>query len=212
MTETRVVYRKGVKGLQPHPDQPFALGPPSPVEVCQLELEFARVLDLYRVKKPARVLEIGTASGGTLYHWLTNAQPGTGVITVDLAEPHYESSEHLYDEWTPPGVWCVQVRGSSHDPETVEACKAHGPFNWLFIDGAHTYEDAVMDWTDYRALCSPGAYVFFHDIALRRKYEDGSEAGVWQLWRELQADGYWTAELRAQPLVNAYGIGALCLP
>lgn len=212
MTETRVVYRKGVKGLQPWPDEPFPLGPPAPVEICQLEAEYARVLDLYRTKKPERVLEIGTAEGGTLYHWLTNAADGATIVTVDLAEPHYESSEHLYPEWTPEGVQVVQVRGSSHDPEILEECKTFGPFNWLFIDGAHTYEDAKMDWDDYRTLCAPGAYVFFHDIALRRKYEDGGEAGVWKLWRELQAQGYWTAELRATPLVDAYGIGCLCLP
>ena len=51
----------------------------------------------------------------------------------------------------------------------------------------------------------------FPDIALRRRYEDGGEAGVWRLWRELQAEGFWTAELRAKPLVNAYGIGVLSL-
>ncbi len=211
MTETQL-FRKGVTGLPPHPDAKYALGPPAPVEVCQLEAEFARVLELYRVKKPSRVLEIGTASGGTLFHWLQDATAGATVVTVDLAEPHYESSEHLYEDWTPAGVTCVQVRGSSHDPETLEACRALGPFEWLFIDGAHTYEDAKMDWDDYRALCVSGAQVLFHDIGLHRVYEDGTEAGVWRLWRELQALGFWTVELRAQPLVNVYGIGILVLP
>jgi predicted O-methyltransferase YrrM len=209
---TETVFRKGIKGLQPHPEQPFLLGPPAPVEVCQLEAEFGGVLALYRDARPSHVLEIGTASGGTLFHWLATAPAGATVVTVDLAEPHYESSEHLYDGWTPDGVVCVQVRGSSHDPETLEACRKHAPYEWLFIDGAHTYEDARMDWDDYGALCAPGAFVFFHDIALRRRYEDGSEAGVWRLWRELQAEGFWTAELRARPFVDAYGIGVLRLP
>lgn len=210
MTETRL--RKGVKGLQPHPDVPFLLGPEAPVEICQLEAEMAPVVAHYRDAKPKRVLEIGTAEGGTLYHWLTNAADGATVVTVDLEEPHYESSEHLYDDWTPDGVTVVQVRGSSHDPETLEACRDHGPFDWLFIDGAHTYEDARMDWDDYTGLCAPGAFVFLHDISLARKYEDGSEAGVRRLWRELQAEGYWTRELRAQPFVTAYGIGVVRLP
>ena len=212
MTKTKKVYRKGVKGLDPWPDESYILGPDAPVEVCQLEAEFGRVLELYRATKPERVLEIGTASGGTLYHWLREAADAAVVVTVDLAEPHYPSSEHLYDEWTPLGVTTVQIRGSSHDPETVEACRVHGPYGWLFVDGAHTYEDAKMDWDDYTPLCSSGAYVFLHDIALRRNYGDGTEAGVWRLWRELQAGGYWTAELRAQPFVNAYGIGCLRLP
>ncbi len=212
MTATPTLLTQHIRGLQPWPDAVYTLGPPAPVEICQIENEFGRVLDLYKAKQPPRLLEIGTASGGTLYHWLTNAQPGSVTVTVDLAEPHYQSSEHLYNDWTPDDVTCIQIRGSSHDPETLEACRQHGPYQWLFIDGAHTYQDAQMDWDDYHTLCTPGAYIFFHDIALRRRYQDGSEAGVWQLWRELQAHGYWTAELRAQPLVNAYGIGVLCLP
>lgn len=209
---TELQTRKGVKGLQPHPDVPFALGPPAPVELCQLEMEFAPVLAAYRETKPSRVLEIGTAEGGTLYHWLQDAQPGATIVTVDLEDPDYPSSEHLYEEWTPAGVTVVQVRGSSHDPETVEACREHGPFQWLFIDGAHTYPDARMDWDDYTGLCAPGAVVLLHDISLVRKYEDGEEAGVWRLWREVQAEGYWTREFRARPFVAAYGIGLVKLP
>lgn len=204
--------QKIINNLQPNPDAHFVMGPWAPVEICQIQEEFGRVLALYTIKKPARVLEIGTASGGTLYHWLQNAAPDATVVTVDLVEPHYESSEHLYPEWTPDGVTCIQVRGSSHDPEVLEQCRAHAPYEWLFIDGAHTYQDAKMDWNDYKPLCDHGAYVFLHDIALLRRYQDGTTAGVHQLWREIQAEGYWTCEIRAKPLVHAYSIGVVVIP
>lgn len=180
-----------------------------PVTVCQLEAELDAVLDLYRKLGPLRVLEIGTASGGTLYHWLRNSVPGTRVVTVDLPNPDYPSQEHRYREWLPDGVTVEQIRGDSHDPAIVEACRMLGPFEWLFIDGCHVYEDARADWLNYRPLVSRGGVVLFHDIALKRRYEDGREAGVHKLWRELQAEGWWTREFRADPRLEAYGIGAV---
>ena len=180
-----------------------------PVKVCQLERELDLVLEIYRSIRPARVLELGTAEGGTLYHWLQNAEPWTHVVTVDLPDPRYEPSEHLYDSWLPDGVAVTQIRGDTHDPVTRQACKEHGPFDWLFIDAAHTYEDARQDWDDYAPLMRPGGMVLLHDISLVRTYDDGSEAGVWRLWREIQASGYLTRELRADMNVPAYGIGVV---
>ena len=84
-----------------------------------------------------------------------------------------------------------------------------GPFDWLFIDGCHVYEEAKQDWEDYGPLVNRGGLVLFHDIALVRRYEDGREAGVERLWRELQAEGCWTREFRAAPGLDAYGIGAV---
>jgi predicted O-methyltransferase YrrM len=191
------------------------IGPPTPVQICQLAEEFLPVLELYRDEQyqsdfhPFRMLEIGTASGGTLYHWLQNAKPGVRVVTVDLAVPDYASSEHLYADWTPDGVTVEQIRGDSHDPHTIEVCRMLGPYQWLFIDGCHRYQDARQDWDDYMPLVEPGGIVLLHDIALFRDYGDGTSAGVWQLWRELQNAGYWTREFRADPALQAYGIGAV---
>ena len=180
----------------------------APVRICQLETEFERALKLYREVKPMRVLEIGTAEGGSLYHWLRNAQAGAQVVTVDLADADYPGNDHLYPDWTPDGVTVTQIRGNTHDPETLEACRALGPYQWLFIDASHTYDDARADWNDYMPLVDDG-FVLLHDIGLRRKYEDGTEAGVWMLWREIQAKGYMTAEIREDPSFYAYGIGCV---
>lgn len=186
-----------------------SIGPPTPVEIGQMEWEFEHALELYRLKAPAKVLEIGTWAGGTLYHWLRNAEPGALVVTVDSKQPDTSP----FDEWCPPDVNWLQVVGNSHSSEVIGECEIHGPYDWLFIDGCHVYEDAQADWENYKALCAPGAVVLFHDISLRREYpEQGKEAGVWRLWREIQAEGFMTQELRVVPELTEYGIGVCHLP
>ncbi len=187
----------------------YRIGPPTPVTICQLEDEFAPVLDLYRNEKPQAVLEIGTASGGSLYHWLTNAQPGATIVTIDLPNPDYPPNDHLYPNWTPENVNGYQIRGDSTDPGTIQAAAEYGPYQWLFIDANHTYEATRADYDNYSPLVSPGGLILLHDIALVRDYEDGNTAGVWKCWREIQATGQWTREFRAQPPLPAYGIGAI---
>ncbi len=188
----------------------LTIGPPTPVEINQLADEFEQALELYREAKPERVLEIGTAAGGSLYHWLQN--PGAAVISVDIDMSQIE--QDTADRWIPDpyDCVCVLIQGDTRTPWTQAEIEQHAPFDWLFIDGCHEYEYARNDWEAFRPMCNPGAYVLFHDIALRRNYGKGRTAGVHLLWRELQADGYWTREIRAEPRQDAYGIGCLRLP
>ncbi len=184
----------------------ITIGPETPVKISQIAQEFDRALDLYRERKPARVLEIGTEEGGTLYHWLQNAEPGTKVFSIDI-----EEHEVPWMDWVLDGVECELRIADSHDPDTVAWCHSRGPFDWLFIDGSHIYEEVADDWLTYRDLCSPGAVVMLHDIALKRSYpETGQVAGVRKLWREIQAQGFVTREIRCAP-IEEYGIGVVYL-
>ncbi len=189
----------------------ITIGPATPVEINQLAEEFDQALELYREVGPKRVLEIGTAAGGTLYHWLQNAAPDARIVSVDIDMS--QLSQETANSWCPePDVACHLIRGDTRLPWVQEQIRAHGPFDWLFIDGCHEYEYAYNDWYAFMPMCNPGAHVLFHDVALRRNYPGGATAGVEQLWRELQADGYWTRELRADPTLTEYGIGILRLP
>ena len=53
------------------------------VQAIQVRVEFARLLRLYADLRPRRVLEIGTAKGGTLFAFTTLAGPGARVISLD---------------------------------------------------------------------------------------------------------------------------------
>ena len=111
-------------------------GPAAPVPIFQWQAEFERLLRLYVKRKPKRVLEIGTYHGGTLYHWLQNARPGTTVVSVDSYVAGVDNRA-LYQEWCPPRVKVVTIEGDSNSAETAAKVKKHGPFDWVWIDADH---------------------------------------------------------------------------
>lgn len=158
-------------------------GPAAPVPVFQHEAEFAELLDLYRARKPRRVLEIGTYHGGTLYHWLQNAAPGTTVVSLDSYAVGVDNRT-CYSEWVPEGVTLEVIEGDSRDPATVGAIGRWSPYEWIFIDAGHWYAEVKSDWDNYSPMCVEGGVVCFHDILDDRVHHP--EIEVAQLWREIK--------------------------
>jgi predicted O-methyltransferase YrrM len=171
----------------------------TPVELLQHDGEFAALLDLYRLRRPRRVLEIGIGAGGTLYHWLHNAAPGTQIVAVDR---HLDRNR--YAAWVPADVDLATIRGDSTDPFTVAQAAALGPYDWIFIDADHRDDVVRADWRNYRRTAAPDAVVALHDITAT----DDPAIDVAPLWRELQTR-YDTVELVAD---GGFGIGVVLMP
>lgn len=199
-----VVRHSGSGTLVAAPPEPLS----TPVELCQLHDEFQACLRLFRDAAPSKILEIGTASGGTLYHWLKNLRVSAAtVVSVDFVEPDYPLDRGQVATWAPPGVQLVLMEGDSHDPKVVGDVRSHGPYDWVFIDGNHRYQHAKADLDNYWPMVAPAGYLCLHDIRLDRRYDDGAQAGVSRLWDEIRAAGHWTLELRGDEADEAYGIG-----
>jgi len=184
-------------------------GPKAPVAVFQHIWELTALLDLYKQRKPKRVLEIGTYHGGTLYHWLQNAAKGATIVSVDSYAVGVDNRD-LYLDWTPPNIKLVALCGDSHAPDTGLEVWRYGPFDWIFIDAGHYYAEVAKDWDIYSQMAAPGAVVAFHDIS--PPHPNHPEIEVQKLWREIQAQGYVTQELIASPTQDWGGIGLVYLP
>jgi predicted O-methyltransferase YrrM len=157
-------------------------GPPAPVPIIQEEADFSQLLALYRQREPKSVLEIGTYKGGTFFHWLQNATPGSLVVSVD----DYEEADnsHLYPEWCAPAVRYEVIRGNTLDIRTVEAAWAFAPYDFIFIDGGHRDGEVRNDWKRYgRPMVAEHGIVAFHDITY---YHDLPRVQVYLLWDELR--------------------------
>ena len=178
------------------------------VPIFQHAWEFERLLELYRMRPPWHVLEVGTYHGGTLYHWLQNAQEGALVVSVDSYQAGVDNRA-LYEEWAPEGVGVRTIAGDSHAPETVRQAGLHAPYDWLFIDAGHLYEEVKADWESYGPMVAPGGIVAFHDIL--PPTAAWPEIEVERLWREIQAQGYVTQELVADAGAEWGGIGVVYL-
>jgi predicted O-methyltransferase YrrM len=200
---------KTLTDLQLEKNRCLDYGPPAPVPVFQHVWELSRLLDLYKQRKPKRVLEVGTYHGGTLYHWLQNAVKGAMVISLDSYAVGVDNRA-MYPDWTPGGVTLHALCGDSHATETALEVGRFGPFDWIFIDAGHYYNEVEKDWDIYGQMAAEGAVVVLHDIS--PPHPNHPEIEVNKLWREIQARGYVTQELIASPTQDWGGLGIVYLP
>ena len=126
-------------------------------ELLQVKSEIEPVLDIYRARKPRRVLEIGCWDGGTIQLWLQNSHVEL-LAAVDLN--HW--NRDAYQGWS-PATQIVLHTGSSLDQPAKDFIAANGPYDWVMIDGDHSDEAVRSDY----AACAPyakGGVVVLHDI------------------------------------------------
>lgn len=177
------------------------------VDFAQWEWEIVNLCNLYKRLKPAHVIELGTWQGGTLYGWLTLAEPGTHVLTVDDCQPL-----ELWQTWKPENVKLTNLVGDTHDGRTLHTVQLLMPsVDFLFIDADHTYAGVRQDFLDYGPLVIPGGIIAFHDILAPAPARNQDHIRVCELWREIQQAGYVTQELIAHPDQEWGGIGVVYL-
>jgi predicted O-methyltransferase YrrM len=156
-----------------------------PVEIRGLLAEVARL-------RPSTVVEIGTASGGTLFLLTRAASAAATIVSIDLPGGAFGGGypiwrAPLYRSFARPGQSIHLLRRDSHDPATLDALKqvlGARTVDFLLIDGDHTYEGVKKDYEMYKSLVSPGGMIGFHDI-VPHSAESGCEVN--RFWREFSA-------------------------
>lgn len=140
---------------------------------------------MVRVLKPERILEIGTFEGNTTVNLAANAPSSARVFTLDLppdwgrryeldvADIHFNAAtgNHTGRQFidTPHADRITQLWGDSAAFDWDE----HGPFDFILIDGCHTYEYAVSDTRNALRVLRPGGAIVWHDYGM---LEDVSRA------------------------------------
>ena len=166
--------------------------------------EFLPVLDLYKLIQPREVLEVGTYHGGTLYHWLQNAQKPATVVSVDCYAVGVDNRA-LYPSWVRDGVELVTIMGDSSAQRTIDAAAERAPYDWVFIDAGHYYDEVLRDWQNYEPLAGSPSVILFHDILPPTRAHP--EIEVAQLWSEIRGQGWNTLEVVQDRGAEWGGIG-----
>lgn len=163
---------------------------------------------------PQRVLEIGTARGGTLYLWCQAATDDATLISVDLPGGEFgggylDCRTPLYQQFARPQQTLHLLRADSHQPATfdhVQQLLSSAPLDFAFIDGDHTYEGVKADFNRFGPLVRPGGLIAFHDIVPRT---DGANIHVDRLWSELKPRHDCTDIVGPEGSGRQIGIGLL---
>ena len=154
---------------------------------AEIEELYKTVIDL----APMRVLEIGTARGGTLYLWTQAAAKDATIVSVDLPEGQFGGGYPacripFYQAFKRPEQKLYLLRKDSHQTNTVEEVNKlfnNDLIDFAFIDGDHTYEGVKADFLYYGPLVRPGGLIGFHDILPR---PDLPSIQVNRFWKELR--------------------------
>jgi cephalosporin hydroxylase len=169
------------------------------IRPLQYRSEILSLMDILARRRPRRVLEIGTASGGTLFLFTRVVAPDARLISVDLPKGRFGGGypfwrTYIYRSFALPGQRINLLRANSHETKTVEAVERilnGDKIDFLFIDGDHSLEGVMKDFELYSPLVADGGMVALHDIVHDPKWT-GCEVSV--LWADLKS-GYEVEEL-----------------
>lgn len=191
-------------------------GEDQPVFAWQKEAEILALLTRLAPLRPRRVLEIGSAAGGTLFLLTRVAAPDALLVSIDLPEGHFGGGYNLlraglYRSFARRGQRIVLLRGDSHRPamrRRLAAALGGEGLDFLFIDGDHSAAGVRQDFEDYAPFVRPGGLIAFHDI---RPDERNWSGEVHRVWPELAAR-FGGEELVDESGPSGYGIGLLRWP
>ena len=179
---------------------------PAGLKPIQIRSEIRAFLSLVQSDSPQRVLEIGTADGGTLYLLAWASSGRAQILSLDIRS--FESWRlRLYRGFARRGQHVeVFVKDSRLDDTrgAVQRFFGNEPLDLLFIDGDHQYEAIRDDFERYAALVRSGGLVALHDIV---PGPPDRSAGVPQFWREVRSSLVDSREYVESWEQGGWGIG-----
>lgn len=186
-----------------------------PVPIYQDEGELLQLRERVRALKPANILEIGSLFGGTLWYWMQDA-PGARIVSIDTGVQSFDyrhqeveaARNFLWPVWEcATGCKLIQIRADSTSQSTIAEAANYSPFDFIFIDGGHSYDIALADVNNYWPLLPAGGIMAMHDIAYPDNNPDNY--GVARVWREVRGRGEWEEFVRPNNAEGIWGIGLI---
>jgi hypothetical protein len=200
------------RGLQAAKDIPPYKMPP-----LQDGSEHRAFIEILRSENVRSYLEIGSMWGASLWCVAMAMPKASRIVAVDSMVDKPEALGSLLaciEELNSLGYDAHFINGDSTKQKTVNAVKALGPFDALFIDGNHSPGYVLSDWQNYGPMAR---IVGFHDINWNNTWKsargntppaDGSTMGAAKIWNEVK-QGHRFEEFKLYPSNNYYGIGVL---
>ncbi|NVM34367.1 MAG: class I SAM-dependent methyltransferase [Candidatus Lokiarchaeota archaeon] len=183
------------------------------IKPLQNKKELLKLLKILKNDKPKCILEIGTASGGTLFLFTRVIAEDGLIISIDLPGgifgggfPKWKIP--LYKAFARPKQKIYLIRDDSHTISTLNRIKAilkGKKIDFLFIDGDHTYNGVRQDFEMYSPLVKENGKIAFHDIVPHPMHPN-SKVNLY--WNEIKRN-YDYEEIIDDLNQGLWGIGLL---
>ncbi len=153
--------------------------------------------------KPRVIVEIGIKVGGNLKILSTHLDEEGLIVGIDP----WVSPDEIASAWKMDDARCVvrHIRKSSHAPDAVDDLRtllAGRLIDVLFIDGDHSTEGMLQDYSDYSPFVRSGGVIAVHDIYYLKE--------VAEAWARIPASAGVRYESTRQP--RNIGIGYVVKP
>lgn len=154
-----------------------------------------------------KLLEIGVFKAATVSLWrlLSPHAQCFGVTPLDGRGTGWTEDDYLKHIGTIHEDFGLRlpslIVGSSQDGTCIASAKSYAPYDVVYIDGSHTYEDALADLDNYAPMVAPGGFLVIDDCNCDMNFPpSGFFTGIdtvtqaKQKWLETQADfEFWVS-------------------
>jgi SAM-dependent methyltransferase len=143
--------------------------------------EFIPFLKFLQDEKVQSVLEIGTGLGGSAFCFGEITGHGR-VVSVDFDQQGAARIDPRKRR-TQPNPNFVQITGDSRTDEIEALIAAFAPFDVVYFDTEHPYEDCADNYRRYAKMAT--RFIVQHDINMDEI--NWPDAGIPRYWREFSA-------------------------
>jgi predicted O-methyltransferase YrrM len=161
--------------------------------ISQVVVEIKGLLDAVASAHPKVVGEIGVRKGGNSFLFTQVFDRLELLFDLDLM---LQNTEQL-SFYAKPAQKIEFLAGSSYAPQTVSYVKRllrGKQFDFLFIDGDHSYNGVAQDFLSYYETVRPGGLIALHDIVPDDVAKHGKASAntllyggeVYLLWRRIK--------------------------
>lgn len=184
------------------------------IRPIQIKEEITKLLKILEIKKPRRILEIGTSGGGTLFLLSRVSSSDALIVSMNIPTDGFGGGGYprwrlpLYRSFAKNNQRLIFIRENSHTLTSFQKIKEllqGNQLDFLLIDGDHTYEGVKLDFEMYSGLVARDGVIAFHDIVTGPEKDVG---GVPRFWKEIKL-GYKHSEIVKNWEQGGCGIGLI---
>lgn len=153
---------------------------------------------LIRQQKPKSLLCVGSRYGYIPAVMAQSCKDNEKGM-VDFVDAGY--GENDKDHWSGQAYWrtkkginCFKdfglekyIRIHVTTTKKFAKSKADKKYQYIYIDGNHSYEGVKFDFKTFWPKLEKGGYMLFHDVCVKENLPEG-EYGVWKLYQEISKE------------------------